>query len=998
MSRRNIIGLLHQFFLRPALAFEFAAIGALISAAIIILIAVGSAKLLAHEGSEALPVVYVLLAVVSIPLASLISAVLGRWQTSPICRVMCAVSVLLGLGLRAAIETSLPGIPQAICITAYVLEIVFDTLFWLSVSEYFPTRELKRHTPFLTAAFGMGGVVGGLLATILCDIFPLEELLFLNSFLFLLCFLQYGRINRRYKPLGDEEDDEQEVGLMETLRSNFQAFRAFPITGTISAGIFMMSALFCLQDYLAMVIFQETYADENTLARFIAMAFAGYQVLELLMVVVVGGLVLERTGPVIRNLIFPVTTLVSLSALALGWNLFFAVLVHVNANAISNAIFEPVKTLNYAAVPFRVLAPVRMMVEGIVYPIGIAASGLGLLWLQSMLEPRSILLVAIGLAVLFVFVSTVVGTSFLPSLISSLRLRAILPADYLQCGRERWFSRADIRQLLSHGSPEARNFGRDLALALTPDLLETGGVSAYESGNRRPEVLGLWHRVRHPLIGPVSRSDPPISWDREGTGENQTSRSCYPDLVASVSSSTGAAPRTGASISTGTAFPFDTAADRGPGVLSGPFKAVTRLQWLHSPGWISKYSFLLSRGHRRQIARRLVLLGRNLESRDSRVRRRAAHMLGEFGRPAIKVAARRLDSRKPEVAEAAIRVLGTIGTPRAKRVLHDHMCPVYARAQLNLKALFVLRKMMEKSGQSSPVARALEIWLIDSNESILRRALVVKSVLGSRRDINLLKWLARAPEPRVRSNAVEALTNLPTGDFIRPLLPLLETDYELGTDRSRDPMSPQQGPFDPAVTLRKAAEADPWLRILTERLLHEEENNHGAKNKARTGDDAMLDLILFLKSVPLFRAMSLKDVARVANTAKPATYASGATIVKAGERVTNILVLRSGIVELCVAGVVVEVLHRGHTFGETAILGNPHSPNLARSAIAAELLWLPVSIVGDLIVEYPDALNPLAADLARRISALHNDLAESRRRASVRGPRHTGAGDALLTR
>jgi len=976
MSRRKIIGPLRQFFLRPALVFEFAAIGALISAAIIILTAVGGAKLLANEGSEALPVVYVLLAVVSIPLASLISAVLGRWQTSPICRVMCAVSVLLGLGLRAATETSLPGIPQAICVTAYALEIVFDTLFWISVSEYLPTRELKRHTPFLTAAFGMGGVVGGILATILCDIFPLEELLFLNAFIFLLCFLQYSRISRRHKPLREEDDDEKEVGLLEALRSNFQVFRAFPITGTISAGIFMMSALFCLQDYLAMVIFQETYADENTLARFMAMAFAGYQVLELLLVVVVGGLVLERTGPVIRNLIFPLTTLVSLSALALGWNLFFAVLLHVNANAISNAIFEPVKTLNYAAVPFRVLAPVRMMVEGIVYPCGIAASGLGLLWLQSMLEPRSILLVTIGLAVLFVFVSAVVGTSFLPSLISSLRLRAILPADYLHSGRERWFSRADIRQLLLHGSPEARNFGRELALALAPDLLETEGVSANESGNCRPDVLGLWHRVRHPLIGPVSRLDPPISWDREGMGENQASDSCHPDLVDGVSSSTGA------SLRTDTAFPFDTAANRGSGVFSGPFEAGTRLQWLHSPGWISQYSFLLSRGHRRKIARRLVLLGRYLESRDSRVRRRAARVLGEFGRPAIKVAARRLDSGKPEVAEAAIRVLGTIGTPRAKRALHDHMRPLYARAQLNLKALFVLRKMMEKNGQSSTVARALETWLIDSNESILRRALVVKSVLGSRRDINLLKWLARAPEPRVRSNAVEALTNLPTSDFIRPLLPLLETDNEPGTDPSRDPMSPQKGLFDPASTLRKAAEADPWLRILTERLLHEGENNHGAKNKARTGDDAMLDLILFLKSVPLFRAMSLTDVARAANTAKPAAYASGATIVEAGERVTNILVLRSGIVELCVDGVVVEVLHRGHTFGETAIIGNPHSPNLARSAIAAELLWLPVSIVGDLIVEYPDALNPLAADLARRISALHNDLAESRRHAA----------------
>ena len=993
MLRRKIIGLLCQFFLRPRLVFEFAAIGALISAAIIILTAVGGAKLLAHEGSEALPVVYVLIAVVSIPLASLISAVLGRWQTAPICRVMCAVCVLLSLGLRAATETSLPGVPQAICITAYALEIVFDTLFWLSVSEYLPTRELKRHTPFLTAAFGMGGVVGGLLATLLCDIFPLEDLLFLNAVIFFLCLLQYSRINRGHKLLCEEEDDEKEVGLIDALRSNFQTFRAFPITGAISSGIFLMSALFCLQDYLAMVIFQETYTDENVLARFIAIAFAGYQVLELLMVVVVGGLVLERTGPVIRNLIFPLTTLVSLSALAVGWNLFFGILLHVNANAISNAIFEPVKTLNYAAVPFRVLAPVRMMVEGIVYPLGIAASGLGLLWLQSMLEPRSILIVTIGLAVLFLFVSAIVGTSFLPSLISSLRLRAILPADYLDCGRERWFSRADIRHLLLHGSPEARNFGRDLAHALAPDLLETAGVAANGSGHSRPDVLGLWHRVRHPLAGPVFRLDRAIYWDREGTGENQVDGSCCRDLDASICSSTGT------SIAAGTAFPLDAAADRDPGALSGPSRAVIGLQWLQSPRWISKYPLLLSPDHRRQVARRMMLLGRHLESRDGRVRRRASRMLGEFGRPAITVAVCRLDSRKPEVAEAAIRVLGAIGTPRAKRILHDHMRPFYARAQLNLKALFVLRKMMDKNGQSSPIARALETCLIDSNESILRRALIVKSVLGSRRDINLLKWLAQAPEPRVRSNAIEALTNLPTSNFIRPLLPLLETENAPSTDRSKDFLSPQQGLFDPATTLRKAAEADPWLRTLTERLLHEEQSKHGARNtKALTGDEAMLDLILFLKSVPLFRDMSLKDVARAANTAKAATYASGATIVKAGERLTNILVLRCGVVELCVDdGVVVEMLNRGHTFGETAIIGNPHSPNLVRSATAVELLWLPVSIVGDLMVEYPDTLKPLAADLARRISALHSDLAQSRKRSNVREPRHA-AGDALSIR
>ena len=95
----------------------------------------------------------------------------------------------------------------------------------------------------------------------------------------------------------------------------------------------------------------------------------------------------------LRNMIFPVTTLLSLCGLFCFWGLPAAVVMHMNANAVSNAIFEPVKTLNYAAIPYRMLGQVRMLAEGVIYPAGIALSGIGLLWLQSMAEPRTTLLV-----------------------------------------------------------------------------------------------------------------------------------------------------------------------------------------------------------------------------------------------------------------------------------------------------------------------------------------------------------------------------------------------------------------------------------------------------------------------------------------------------------------------------------------------------------------------------------------------------------------------------
>src|SRR5512144_1588991 len=147
---------------KPAKVIELALLAAVISPAVLVITTAGTAQVLSEQGSEGLPLVYVLLAAVSIPLASGISAALGRWTTSRICRVLCWASLVLCLILEGALALELPGAPQAICTAAYLLEIVFDTLFWLTVSEYLTTSELKLHGPFLAMAFGVGGIFGWL--------------------------------------------------------------------------------------------------------------------------------------------------------------------------------------------------------------------------------------------------------------------------------------------------------------------------------------------------------------------------------------------------------------------------------------------------------------------------------------------------------------------------------------------------------------------------------------------------------------------------------------------------------------------------------------------------------------------------------------------------------------------------------------------------------------------------------------------------------------------
>lgn len=897
----------------PRKVLELAALATIVSPSVLIVTTAGTSQVLSEEGSQGLPLVYVLLAVVSIPLASGISAALGRWRTSQICRSICWASLLLCLLLRAALVLDVTGASQAICISAYVLEIMFDTLFWLSVSEYLTTIELKRYTPFLAMAFGVGGIFGGFLAMGFCALLPADDLLLLNAALFGACWLQFVRMERNLERLAGETDEE-ETGLIGAVRSTFVVLRAFPLTGAIAAGILLMSSLFCFQDYLALSIYAENIPDEDELAGFMSLAYAGQQAAELVILAIFGRLVLERAGPLVRNLFFPLTTIAVLAALQSSWILPIAILVHINANAVSNAIFEPVKNLNYAALPFRMLASVRMLVEGVVYPAGIALTGGALLWMQTAHHEDAVLTVAIVLSVLFAATSGLVGVFFLPSLLRSLRVRAVTPAEYSNCEPGRWFSRSDVRYLLFHPDPEARSFGRHLARRLAPTLL---GAEERRGGKWCPSPA-------------------------RNLRQRQCRRSFSPEWPVA----------TGPQLETGTGLGFSD-----------------------SDLVASWYPISATQGADRQcgLAARsseMAELERGLEHTYSAVRRAAARLLALNGNAAVAAAAKRLNSERPEVVAAAVQALGAIRTRRARRVLRDHLQPLYQQARLNLAGLDALQHLATLPADARD---ALAEGLTDSNRRIIRKILAVKSALGNRRDINLLQSLARTPEPRVRSDAMEALASLPTGGFIRPVLPLLEAESGSTRDRPMPSRPHRTRAADPAAALRRAAATDRWVRLLAARVLEDDGNR--ARND---GDGLMLNLVLFLKSVPIFRALSFEDMARVADKTETVSLPEGEVLLHAGDPITHIHVVRSGSIELSKNGMIVDIMKAGTSIGEHAIFGHTQYEISARAADDCSLLRFPVGVLSDLVAEHPQSLGPIAIDLIRRVHLLYAYLAEMR--------------------
>lgn len=87
-----------------------------------------------------------------------------------------------------------------------------------------------------------------------------------------------------------------------------------------------------------------------------------------------------------------------------------------------------------------------------------------------------------------------------------------------------------------------------------------------------------------------------------------------------------------------------------------------------------------------------------------------------------------------------------------------------------------------------------------------------------------------------------------------------------------------------------------------------------------------------LAAIPLFSRLEENDIARLAKSVVPRSYAKGATIVKEGEQAVAFYVIVSGKVDVTKSGEKVGEKRAGEPFGEMALLdGYPRSTTVIAS-------------------------------------------------------------------
>jgi cAMP-dependent protein kinase regulator len=139
----------------------------------------------------------------------------------------------------------------------------------------------------------------------------------------------------------------------------------------------------------------------------------------------------------------------------------------------------------------------------------------------------------------------------------------------------------------------------------------------------------------------------------------------------------------------------------------------------------------------------------------------------------------------------------------------------------------------------------------------------------------------------------------------------------------------------------------------------------------------MLDLILFLKSVPLFQALTLEEIADLAERAETVSLAAGQVVFEAGKPIKHFAVIQSGTVELRIHGVAVDTITRGASFGEDAFLEDARHSVSGTALTDLVVLRFHRAVIADLVAEHPLVLPPVLGEWQQRLARLYARLAET---------------------
>ncbi len=311
------------------------------------------------------------------------------------------------------------------------------------------------------------------------------------------------------------------------------------------------------------------------------------------------------------------------------------------------------------------------------------------------------------------------------------------------------------------------------------------------------------------------------------------------------------------------------------------------------------------------------------------------------------------------------------------RAIHDAALPILHDMHLDARTLRGLveqevREVRTTMLQYAAVAAgsAPELVLVRLGERIdegIHTVLLLLAVLfRENRIAEIGLVLVRARDRRTRAVLAEALDALLPDHDRAVVLPLLDDAADPDTTAAAARALGREPPSCEAAMAELRADADPMLRLLLDAPPE-------SRDDAAPPDQVVLtyvDIILRLRSLDLFAALTTRQLAELAHVVREEAYDAGADIVREEEFGDQMYVIVAGHVSVRREERTLATLGPGEFFGEMSVFDGETRSATARAETAVRVMRLDREDLLHVMEEHPGIAIAVCQTLSRRVRDL----------------------------
>ena len=972
--------------------------------------------LLSHLGAGVLPTAFILASLVTVALSLLYAFGVDRARNDNyfIQILLSFASFVTLMTLCVIYFPSFEAVSLVGLFCLYYANFAISTNhFWTFTADFFDSLQSKRLFPLFTVGASMGGLTGGCIAGLVAGR-PggAHELLWgwIASFVFAAAWLRYHRgALRRWGPLEIEESDETS---MDGMRSSIRFLRNSRMGKIlVLSALFMVTSLFVSQ-YLYSDIFVKAYPKPDDLAKFFGLFLAAANAFELLLELAVTPWLLSRFGIANANLFHPLLTILSFIGLGFLPGIPAAIFARLNRETLENAVGAPVRNLLFNALPARLRGRMRAFLEGMVVYSGMAFAGLFLFFwekFQPGFTNPGALLAGGGLVLAVGFFATnfTLRRDYLEQLVKAIRDGRIelgessstletLPSNRL----------LELWNTVKESNPQSPLL-EDLAYALG----ERGLWEPLKGGFRSPNAQVRLHslkslvktapRLAEPLwkkalkdVEPKIRlyaiaQVPPGAPDLlQGGLEDQN-----PEILAEAATRY-LPPREDlllrlleqgddrARIAALKRLPLSMAEMANRFLQSGSPEEIVatlatldrwdqppqveRLKTLFRKGGTSvRQAVIQSAAHPKQEnpLQVLDLLHQALFDSNRAVRQAAVTVFTKVGSPARPILSKTIQTTTSSVCHCAISALAGMGEEENRALFLSESVSRARKAWCHRLEAAIL----SDPPPLDTATRFLVLALRDSADRELTTCFRLMEALEETKVVRSVENVLRFAHARIRSDALEVLSNLGNREATSLLVHLLE-EGDL-VERAQALSGKVPTPRDRDTLIAELSESDDrWLRMAAGKASAPAPGSLATPSE----DSQLMERLLMLQSVPLFTAMTLEQLEAIHSCLTEQHYTQGEVIFNEGDIGDEMYIVAEGEVEILLnldaaEPFLLATIGEGSYFGEMSVLDRDPRSAAARVSRNARLFVLKGEQLKELIYVMPEIAFTIFRVLSERL-------------------------------